>query len=139
MECHLFATVEGGEENAASTDQAGEELAAQDNVLYEEEEEEDDDVVDLRAFGAIGPLMFIELLDLPPQPKMVKGWTMQQSKSKNQPLQILVQCCNLNGPLTLIGIIKLFQFPCLAGKSKRQKLTRLEGVSQNSTKLYTYY
>ena len=46
----------------------------------DEEEEEDDDVVDLRAFSVIGPLMFIELLDLPPQPKVVNGWIMQQSK-----------------------------------------------------------
>ena len=45
-----------------------------------DEEEEEDDVVDLRAFSAIGPLMFIELLDLPPQPKVVNGWIMQQSK-----------------------------------------------------------
>ncbi|XP_015750438.1 PREDICTED: axonemal 84 kDa protein-like [Acropora digitifera] len=44
----------------------------------EDEEEEDDDVVDLRAYSAIGPLMFIELLELPPQPKVVRGWTMQQ-------------------------------------------------------------
>ena len=50
----------------------------------EEEEEEDDDVVDLRAFSAIGPVMFIELLELPPQPKIVKGWIMQQSKSSFQ-------------------------------------------------------
>ena len=46
----------------------------------DEEEEEDDDVVDLRAFSAIGPLMCIELLDLPPQPKVVNGWIMQQSE-----------------------------------------------------------
>ena len=46
----------------------------------EDEEEEDDDVVDLRAYSAIGPLMFIELLELPPQPKVVRGWTMQQGK-----------------------------------------------------------
>ncbi|XP_029189944.2 dynein axonemal intermediate chain 7 homolog isoform X2 [Acropora millepora] len=45
---------------------------------FEDEEEEDDDVVDLRAYSAIGPLMFIELLELPPQPKVVRGWTMQQ-------------------------------------------------------------
>ena len=50
----------------------------------EEEEEEDDDVVDLRAFSAIGPIMFIELLELPPQPKIVKGWIMQQSKCSVQ-------------------------------------------------------
>lgn len=50
----------------------------------EEEEEEDDDVVDLRAFSAIGPVMFIELLELPPQPKIVKGWIMQQSKCSVQ-------------------------------------------------------
>lgn len=50
----------------------------------EEEEEEDDDVVDLRAFSAIGPIMFIELLELPPQPKIVKGWIMQQRKCSVQ-------------------------------------------------------
>lgn len=71
---------EGGEDNRASADQAIDEATTALSGALEEEEEEDDDVVDLRAFSAIGPLMFIELLDLPPQPKVVNGWIMQQSK-----------------------------------------------------------
>ena len=71
---------EGGEDNPGSADQAIDEAAAGLESRLEEEDEEDDDVVDLRAFSAIGPLMFIELLDLPPQPKVVNGWIMQQSK-----------------------------------------------------------
>ncbi|KAL9955781.1 hypothetical protein ACROYT_G037160 [Oculina patagonica] len=69
---------EGGEDNRASADQAIDEATTALSGALEEEEEEDDDVVDLRAFSAIGPLMFIELLDLPPQPKVVNGWIMQQ-------------------------------------------------------------
>lgn len=38
----------------------------------------DDDVVDLRLFSTMGPLIYIDLLQLPPQPKEVKGWVMQQ-------------------------------------------------------------
>ena len=71
---------EGGEDKPGSTDQVLEEAATGLESGLDEEEEEDDDVVDLRAFSAIGPLMFIELLDLPPQPKVVNGWIMQQSK-----------------------------------------------------------
>lgn len=55
-------------------------MAASVEAGLDDEEEEDDDVVDLRAYSAIGPVMFIELLELPPQPKIVRGWTMQQSK-----------------------------------------------------------
>ncbi|XP_073245123.1 dynein axonemal intermediate chain 7-like [Porites lutea] len=70
---------EGGEEKPGSADQVGDESATGLEVSgLEEEEEEDDDVVDLRAFSAIGPVVFIELLELPPQPKIVKGWIMQQ-------------------------------------------------------------
>ncbi|KAJ7373528.1 Protein casc1 [Desmophyllum pertusum] len=69
---------EGGEDNPGSADQAIDEAGAGLESRLEEEDEEDDDVVDLRAFSAIGPLMFIELLDLPPQPKVVNGWIMQQ-------------------------------------------------------------
>ena len=76
----VFITGEG-EDKPGSADQGDDELAAAVGSGLEEDEEEDDDVVDLRAFSAIGPIMFIELLELPPQPKMVKGWTMQQSKS----------------------------------------------------------
>ena len=78
---HLFfSSGEGGEENPGSADQAIDEATTALEGGLDEEEEEDDDVVDLRAFSAIGPLMFIELLDLPPQPKVVNGWIMQQSK-----------------------------------------------------------
>ena len=55
-------------------------MAASVEAGLDDEEEEDDDVVDLRAYSAIGPVMFIELLELPPQSKIVRGWTMQQSK-----------------------------------------------------------
>jgi len=76
----MFISGEGGEDKPGSADQAVDEAAVAVENDLEEEEEEDDDVVDLRAFSAIGPVMFIELLELPPQPKVVKGWTMQQSK-----------------------------------------------------------
>ena len=77
----IFLLGEGGEENRASTDQTLDEAAGVGlEGGIEEEEEEDDDVVDLRAFSAIGPVMIIELLDLPPQPKLANGWIMQQSK-----------------------------------------------------------
>lgn len=69
---------EGAEDKPGSADQAVDEVAAVAEGTLDEEEEEDDDVVDLRAFSAIGPIMFIELLELPPQPKVVRGWTMQQ-------------------------------------------------------------
>lgn len=77
----LFSLLgEGGEDKPGSADQVIDEAATGLESGLDEEEEEDDDVVDLRAFSAIGPLMFIELLDLPPQPKVVNGWIMQQSK-----------------------------------------------------------
>lgn len=77
----IFWLGEGGEENRAPTDQTLDEAAGAGlEGGIEEEEEEDDDVVDLRAFSAIGPVMIIELLDLPPQPKLANGWIMQQSK-----------------------------------------------------------
>ena len=40
----------------------------------------DEDVVDLRSFSPVGPIIDIELLELPPQPKQVNGWIIQQSK-----------------------------------------------------------
>ena len=40
----------------------------------------DEDVVDLRSFSPVGPIINIELLELPPQPKQVNGWIIQQSK-----------------------------------------------------------
>ncbi|XP_068672248.1 dynein axonemal intermediate chain 7-like [Montipora foliosa] len=67
-----------GEDKPSSAEQAVEEAAANADGGLEDEEEEDDDVVDLRAFSVIGPVMFIELLELPPQPKLARGWTMQQ-------------------------------------------------------------
>ncbi|XP_068762398.1 dynein axonemal intermediate chain 7-like [Montipora capricornis] len=67
-----------GEDKPSSAEQAVEEAAANAEGGLEDEEEEDDDVVDLRAFSVIGPVMFIELLELPPQPKLARGWTMQQ-------------------------------------------------------------
>ena len=70
---------EGGEDKPGSAEQVLVEAVTALESGLDEEEEEDDDVVDLRAFSAIGPVMFIELLDLPPQPKVVNGWIMQQS------------------------------------------------------------
>ena len=70
---------EGGEEKEG--DLSAEELAAQENILDDEDDDEDDeDVVDLRAFSAIGRIITVDLLELPPQPKAVNGWIMQQRK-----------------------------------------------------------
>ena len=40
----------------------------------------DEDVVDLRSFSPVGPIINIELLELPPHRKQVNGWIIQQSK-----------------------------------------------------------
>ena len=49
---------------------------------FEEDDEDllDEDVVDLRSFSPMGPVAFIELLELPPQKQKVDHWYMQQSK-----------------------------------------------------------
>ena len=41
----------------------------------------DEDVIDLRCFTPMGPIIYIELLQLPPQPKEVNGWFMQQGNT----------------------------------------------------------
>lgn len=38
----------------------------------------DPDVVDLRQFHPLGGVYHIDLLEMPPQPKSVKGWTLTQ-------------------------------------------------------------
>ena len=38
----------------------------------------DDDVVDLRAYAVLGGVFHFNLLHLPPQPKVVKDWTITQ-------------------------------------------------------------
>ena len=45
-------------------------------------DEDDDDVVDLRAFSVVGPVLDVRLLELPPQPKHVGGWTIQQGQTR---------------------------------------------------------
>ena len=40
----------------------------------------DEDVVDFRSFSPVGPIINIELLELPLQPKQTNGWIIQQSK-----------------------------------------------------------
>ncbi|XP_028414620.1 protein CASC1-like [Dendronephthya gigantea] len=41
------------------------------------DEDDDDDVVDLRAFSTADKVIYIELFELPPQPKTVKNWVIQ--------------------------------------------------------------
>ena len=50
------------------------------NGDVEFEEDDDDDVVDLRAFSTADKVIYMDLFELPPQPKVVKNWTMQRSK-----------------------------------------------------------
>ena len=47
-------------------------------VVDVDEDLADDDIVDLRLFSPMGSLICVDLLQLPPQPKEVKGWVMQQ-------------------------------------------------------------
>ena len=56
------------------------------NYVFAEPEEwedfdGDDDVVDLRAYAVLGGVFHFNLLHLPPQPKVVKDWTITQGKS----------------------------------------------------------
>ena len=48
------------------------------DVEIELEEILDPDVVDLRQFHPLGGIYHIDLLEMPPQPKAVKGWTLTQ-------------------------------------------------------------
>ena len=50
------------------------------NGDVEFDEDDDDDVVDLRAFSSADKVIYMDLFELPPQPKVVKNWTMQHSK-----------------------------------------------------------
>ena len=38
----------------------------------------EENVVDLRAFRVLGPLIYVDLLELPYQAKVMNGWTIQQ-------------------------------------------------------------
>ncbi|EDO43086.1 predicted protein, partial [Nematostella vectensis] len=76
--CCVMLLAEGA---ADETKAEGEEAKAVDATPlteYIDDDEDDDDVVDLRAFGVVGPIMNLELFELPPQPKHVKNWVMQQ-------------------------------------------------------------
>ena len=58
-------------------------LTVCDNGVFVEPEEwedfdGDDDVVDLRAYAVLGGVFHFNLLHLPPQPKVVKDWTITQ-------------------------------------------------------------
>lgn len=44
------------------------------------DEDDDDDVVDLRAFSTSDKVIYLDLYELPPQPKLVKNWHIQRSK-----------------------------------------------------------
>jgi hypothetical protein len=52
------------------------------------DEDDDDDVVDLRAFNTADKVIYMDLFELPPQPKVVKNWVMQHSKSFAQRITI---------------------------------------------------
>ena len=58
-------------------------------VFVEPEEWEDfdgdDDVVDLRAYAVLGGVFHFNLLHLPPQPKVIKDWTITQGKLRTGP------------------------------------------------------
>ena len=45
-----------------------------------EDFDEEDDVVDLRAFDVVGGIFNFDLLELPPQPKVCRNWTITQSQ-----------------------------------------------------------
>ena len=69
-------------DDTTKTEQSGEEIPpeiANVDEIEDDDDDDDDDVVDLRAFGVVGPVIFLELLELPPQPKHIKNWTIQQS------------------------------------------------------------
>lgn len=57
---------------------AAEEQLATDIEDVDEDDLLDEDVIDLRSFAPMGPIVYIELLQLPPQAKEMNGWTMQQ-------------------------------------------------------------
>lgn len=50
------------------------------NTDVEFDDDDDDDVVDLRAFSTAEKVIYMDVFELPPQPKVVKNWTMQHSK-----------------------------------------------------------
>ena len=55
-----------------------EEAEEKKNVEIELDEILDPDVVDLRQFHPLGGVYHIDLVEMPPQPKAVKGWTLTQ-------------------------------------------------------------
>ena len=64
----------------------------EENTGIVEDEEGDfleEDVIDLRSISPIGPLVVIDLIQLPYQAKEIKGWTVQQGV-----FQISQNICN---------------------------------------------
>jgi len=47
-------------------------------IRIDDEDYVEEDVIDLRSFSPIGPLIMVELLELPHQAKEMNGWTIQQ-------------------------------------------------------------
>lgn len=55
--------------------------STEDEKQLDSNEESDfieENVVDLRAFRVLGPLIYVDLLELPYQAKVMNGWTIQQ-------------------------------------------------------------
>lgn len=74
----------GSTSSASSKKEESEEFLSKQSeeevVAVEEDEEEylEEDVIDLRSFGPIGPLVVVDLIQLPHQAKEIKGWVVQQ-------------------------------------------------------------
>ena len=47
---------------------------------FEFDEDDDEDVVDLRAFNTTEKVIYMDFFDLPPQPKVIKNWIIQQGR-----------------------------------------------------------
>ncbi|CAK8672189.1 unnamed protein product [Clavelina lepadiformis] len=77
---------EGGEENAEDKPDRDEHAATPEIKVESEhvelEEILDPDVVDLRQFTPLGGVYHLDLLQMPPQPKVVRGWTLTQIINK---------------------------------------------------------
>lgn len=81
------ASVAGSEKTEETTDQDADVVesstdkrtqpAKPTNGDAEFDEDDDDDVVDLRAFNTADKVIYMDLFELPPQPKVVKNWVMQ--------------------------------------------------------------
>ena len=49
-------------------------------IRIDDEDYVEEDVIDLRSYSSIGPLIMVELLQLPHQAKEMNGWTIQQGR-----------------------------------------------------------